>query len=406
MRFRLNGGPYRYGGTDGFNGNFWNGTTYNNGVLTVNPNPTQCATLNTPANAAVNVARGTVALTWTAPTTGPAPTGYKVYFGTTAGTTTLVTTTGASVFTYNATAPAYSTTYYWRVVPTSTIGGDAAGCAEFSFTTEADPFAPYCSTNVTYTSDVEPITLVNFAGINNASSNVVDGTPGLENFIAISGNVTTENTYAMTLKGNTNGSYTSYFRIFVDWNQDGDFNDANESIDGGSVNSSTGIDAKQAVTNITIPANALAGDTRMRIKKLYSFSAPTSWDACTGGGFGQTEDYTLNVTLCTPSTWYADADGDSYGDASVSVSACFAPAGYVANNTDCDDSDDEIYQSAELYVDADNDGYTTGVTAIICYGATIPAGYVGSLTAIDCNDAAASVNPGATEIAYNGIDDD
>ncbi|NBL64427.1 T9SS sorting signal type C domain-containing protein [Flavobacterium sp. NST-5] len=37
-RFRLNGGPYRYGGIDASNnGNFWDGVTYNSGVLTVNP---------------------------------------------------------------------------------------------------------------------------------------------------------------------------------------------------------------------------------------------------------------------------------------------------------------------------------------------------------------------------------
>ena len=34
-RFRLNSGIFVYGGTDGTNGNFWNGTTYNSGVLTI-----------------------------------------------------------------------------------------------------------------------------------------------------------------------------------------------------------------------------------------------------------------------------------------------------------------------------------------------------------------------------------
>lgn len=55
-RFRLNEGAYVYGGTDGTNGNFWDGTTFNSGVMTISaaPAPTndECsgAISLTPAN--------------------------------------------------------------------------------------------------------------------------------------------------------------------------------------------------------------------------------------------------------------------------------------------------------------------------------------------------------------------
>ncbi len=57
-------------------------------------------------------------------------------------------------------------------------------------------------------------------------------------------------------------------------------------------------------------------------------------------------------------TWYADVDGDLFGDDGAPAIACNQPADYVANNTDCDDSPTgaDTYPGAEELCDGiDND---------------------------------------------------
>lgn len=156
--------------------------------------------------------------------------------------------------------------------------------------------APYC--NVTNANNIEPITLVNFAGINQTSPNTIDAGPTLIDYTSVVGTVGRGVAYPITLKGNTNGSFTTVFRAYIDWNQDGDFTDAGESFDLGSIVNSTGVDAIQLVSSITVPTTASLGNTRMRIFKKFS-SYPA--DACTNT-WGQAQDYTLNVTVAPPAS--------------------------------------------------------------------------------------------------------
>lgn len=79
--------------------------------------------------------------------------------------------------------------------------------------------------------------------------------------------------------------------------------------------------------------------------------------------------------------YYRDADGDGYGDPDQSTTSCTQPEGYVADNTDCDDTE-------KLYQDLDADGY--GSSVLVACG--------GVISQTDCNDNDPAIHPGLTEI--------
>jgi hypothetical protein len=99
-----------------------------------------CAENPTPSIAAIDVVvtDGAVTIAWDAPSTGDAPTSYEIFWGTTSGA--LVSIGLLSSTTINVTV-AYSTEYFWSIIP-SNSGGAPASCTEWSFTTEAAPPAP------------------------------------------------------------------------------------------------------------------------------------------------------------------------------------------------------------------------------------------------------------------------
>src|SRR5690606_27718964 len=87
--------------------------------------------------------------------------------------------------------------------------------------------------------------------------------------------------------------------------------------------------------------------------------------------------------------WYADTDGDGYGDSTDSLTQCTQPAGYVLDNTDCDDADANINPDTIWYADTDGDG--DGDSADSLAQCTQPARYV--LDNTDCDDADTDINP-------------
>jgi len=109
--------------------------------------------------------------------------------------------------------------------------------------------------------------------------------------------VTVGSNYTLTVRGNTCGNWSNGFTVHFDWDGDGTFD---EAINIGVITNSDGT-VTTISTDITIPTNYnYYGPTRMRVMKRYD-AYPT--DPCqTGGGFGQAEDYTINI-LPLPATY-------------------------------------------------------------------------------------------------------
>jgi hypothetical protein len=120
--------------------------------------------------------------------------------------------------------------------------------------------------------------------------------------------------------------------------------------------------------------------------------------------------------------YYADTDGDGYGDPATLLSSCVQPQGFITDNTDCDDSNDTAYPGAVELCNAidddcdgqsdtgvflvyfiDNDGDSFGNPSVSLLACSQPVGYIPNDN--DCNDNIAAINPSAEDILGNGIDE-
>ncbi len=135
----------------------------------------------------------------------------------------------------------------------------------------------------------------------------------------------------------------------------------------------------------------------------FGGASPIIQSCCQPAGYvsNNTDCDDSNAALNPNAIWYADADGDGFGDLNSTQNSCTQPTGYVSNSTDCNDNNAQVNSLSTFYLDADNDGFGNSTVSIQNCGQ--PAGYVANNT--DCDDSNNQINPSATEIADN-IDND
>jgi hypothetical protein len=148
-------------------------------------------------------------------------------------------------------------------------------------------------------------------------------------------------------------------------------------------------DATTATPVCSDSAGWVADDSDCDDNEARSF--PGNPEVC--DGIDNDCDGAIDDAATDVSTWYADTDGDGYGDASVSAESCEAPAGYVADATDCDDSVGSVHPGAEEADCTDPVDYN-------CDGSSAleDADGDGSPACEDCDDRSPTIHPGASEV--------
>jgi hypothetical protein len=228
-----------------------------------------------------NITSTSATISWTAPS--PAPiNGYNWEVRTSgaggSGSTGLVQSGSTSSTSVNVTGLTANTTYYFYA---------QSKCKNPNVSTWAGPgtfFTGYCTPAPTSV-DGQGITNVTFSTVNNTTG---AETGNYGNYSSMIGDVQRTANVPVDITYQT--GYTYGTKIWIDFNDDLDFDDSGELLYTGL---STSANPTTLHASITIPAAAPIGNHRMRIGGTDTDTGPST--PCYSGSYGTFEDYTANV---------------------------------------------------------------------------------------------------------------
>src|SRR6218665_3963862 len=258
-------------------------------IVICSPPPTtapNCTTYTLPTNGANP--NDPVTINWAI---ASGATSYKLYLGTNAGNYNLANGTATTATSYTITNPTPNTTYYVKVVPLNNIG-EATGCSESNFVTGAADYCTSIPTNIGFNDGITNVTLNGESQNINNTTTTAAGSEYTNYSSTIGADLARSKSYNLSFSVNTDGNYTQYQIAWIDWNQNKVF-EASERLDlGTATNVSNGL-SSACPYNFTVPASALLGDTRMRVRTFY-YSGNVN-NPCMNGDDGEVEDYKITV---------------------------------------------------------------------------------------------------------------
>ncbi|RYD54459.1 MAG: hypothetical protein EOP56_19155, partial [Sphingobacteriales bacterium] len=294
------------------------------------------------------------------------------------GTTSLTTTTANLVWTASSTPPANG--YEYEVRTSGAAGSGATGLAasgataagvtsasisgltadtnytvyvrsacvgaDFSQWTNGTVIRTgYCvPTGLTSSSSYYMTNVTTTNGVTNINNTTTAGTNGYADFSAtMNASQYAGGTINLSISTSTS---THYFYVWIDWNNDFDFDDANEAV----LNTSGNYTASYS-GSFTVPAGTPIGSYRMRIGQTFS---PTI-TSCGPSPYGEYEDYTFGV---------------------VPVPTCFSPTALASSNITSGGA--TISWTAPASAPANGYEYYVSASPTSPTGSTVATGSVGA----------------------------
>jgi hypothetical protein len=165
-------------------------------------------------------------------------------------------------------------------------------------------YSLYCTSSATSTADEEIFNVT--VGTLNNTSDCSTTAPGPGSINMRYSNYTTSVTapdLAQTLStsfsvqiGTCGGNYGNGIKIFIDYNHDGDFTDADETVYA-SAAATSGPHTETGSFNV--PVTATLGITMMRVVNVETATPATTIQPCGTYTWGETEDYLVNIVEAT-----------------------------------------------------------------------------------------------------------
>ncbi|CAM4382939.1 T9SS-dependent choice-of-anchor J family protein [Flavobacterium terrigena] len=217
----------------------------------------------------------------------PTANGYYVTIGTTPGGTDIANAVNVGSNSYAFTG-SIGTTYFWSVVPYNGAGA-AIGCTEQSFSTAA--VGCYC-TSVPTSNDGLGITTALVGATSNAVPDVT-----YANLTAVPEVVTQGSNTNIQLTFSTGFVYN--INVWVDFNNDYDFNDAGELVKTGIA--CTTVQPNTVDASFTMPLTAPIGQHRMRIGSAWTAQNPPN--PCYNGSYGIVLDFTVDTAILSSNSF-------------------------------------------------------------------------------------------------------